>query len=933
MPKHIRPRLEELHARITPVAGALDPSFNGDGLLYQNGAPGSPQTSAHKILVQPDRKIVVAGSAGSLNTGAGSPAVFRYNRDGTPDTTFGNDGVATINVPAGFGLLYSAALQPDGKIVATGTAMLSGNYEVVVIRLNSNGTPDGTFGGGDGIVLTDLSPADDNGFAIAVQPDGKILVGGSSQVSPTQFTGQMLALRYDANGTLDPTFDHDGIVKLTFGVTNPTAEAVMVQTNGKIVLAGLSSTSSGNFGFALARLNTDGSLDTAFGNSGQVLTSPDNMQFEAIHDAVLLPDGKILAVGGGGIGQSIKPTPVLLRYTTSGALDHTFGTNGIATMDLPFGGGGDLSGVALQSNGRILVAGLAAIEGGSKSLLARYTANGKLDPSFGPPGHIAMPGVVLTDLVPNDNDGYASVAVQSDDKILTAGGGSSNLVVARYQPAAFVPPEAEDDSYTTDEDKVLIVDNPGVLANDTTSDGLTTRIYISRLPAHGTLRLSQKGGFNYTPNPNFNGTDSFDYYLSDRLRGEPATVTLTVNPVNDAPTAVTDDYVIPTNGDLVVPADSGVLANDTDLEGDSLTAVLVTPPPSGTLHLSPDGSFTFTPAVGFVGRISFQYKANDGNADSPVQTVTMTRGPLALIDGTRLIVIGTDGADSVRLQPVGATSIYVEILTPDGLFRQTLHPPKAGQPFTLIDVNLGGGNDWFDGSTVSRPMRLIGGTGNDVLTGGCGADTIYGDNPVGVSEGDDVISAGAGNDRVFVGDGTNRVDAGAGNDTVTAGNGINAIYAGAGNDSVTGGAGRTFVDGGAGNDFISVLGGTNHLLGGDGNDVILGGSGADSIKGGNGNDLLAGGLGADLIEGDAGNDILFDGAVAVFNPTTDTLANVLANYNPASPSTYVQLSRRLVVTPDTATIDTLTGGVGRDWFWTSDGVDITDLLATEKLNG
>jgi Ca2+-binding RTX toxin-like protein len=123
------------------------------------------------------------------------------------------------------------------------------------------------------------------------------------------------------------------------------------------------------------------------------------------------------------------------------------------------------------------------------------------------------------------------------------------------------------------------------------------------------------------------------------------------------------------------------------------------------------------------------------------------------------------------------------------------------------------------------------------------------------------------------------------------------------------------------------------VWGGFGNDVLIGGSGADALFGEGGKDLLVGGLGSDYLDGGAGNDILFDGQVAVTNPTTDSLAKVLASYDPTRRSSLISITNRLVVTPDASGADNLLGGLGIDWFWTNDLLDLTDRRPAEPLNG
>jgi len=187
-----------------------------------------------------------------------------------------------------------------------------------------------------------------------------------------------------------------------------------------------------------------------------------------------------------------------------------------------------------------------------------------------------------------------------------------------------LPPTAAANSYSTDEGKQLTVDAPGVLANDSdpNNDPLTA-VEVSD-PAHGTLSLDPNGSFVYTPNAGFSGTDTFTYRANDGTAdSNTATVTITVNPANDPPAANDDSYALAKGNTLTVPAASGVLANDSDPNGDRLTARLVTGPSAGTLTLDPDGSFTYTkPKKGFNG-VTFVYEASDGKGGADRATVTI----------------------------------------------------------------------------------------------------------------------------------------------------------------------------------------------------------------------------------------------------------------------------------------------------------------------
>ncbi len=181
------------------------------------------------------------------------------------------------------------------------------------------------------------------------------------------------------------------------------------------------------------------------------------------------------------------------------------------------------------------------------------------------------------------------------------------------------------DSYSLDEDAPL---NPtaaqGVLANDADPEGQTLRALLATPPLHGTLNLNPDGSFRYTPTPDFHGPDQFSYRADDGTRqSAPIVVSLAIAPLNDAPVALADVYGVRLDSPLLINAANGVLRNDRDVDSDSLTAALLTPPATGTLQLNPDGSFSFSPELGFSGTASFTYRASDGSATSAATTVTL----------------------------------------------------------------------------------------------------------------------------------------------------------------------------------------------------------------------------------------------------------------------------------------------------------------------
>jgi VCBS repeat-containing protein len=190
------------------------------------------------------------------------------------------------------------------------------------------------------------------------------------------------------------------------------------------------------------------------------------------------------------------------------------------------------------------------------------------------------------------------------------------------------PPVAIDDSYSTPEDTILNIVAPGVLANDSDVESSPLTAVLVNGPAHGTVTLNTNGGFNYSPALNYTGPDSFTYRANDgSLNSAVATVSITVTPVNDAPIAVNDSYSTPEDTALNILA-PGVLANDSDADGNALTAALVTGPAHGALTLNGDGSFNYTPAIDYTGPDAFSYRANDGQTNSAVANVSITVTPL-----------------------------------------------------------------------------------------------------------------------------------------------------------------------------------------------------------------------------------------------------------------------------------------------------------------
>ena len=236
---------------------------------------------------QPDGKLVLVGST---STGGGDFAIARLNADGTPDTTFSGDGKQTVNF-GGVDNALGVAIQPDGKIVVAGTG--GGGDDMVVARLNADGSPDTSFSPPDGLAFVNFG-GNDAANAMALQPDGKIVLVGSTDAVGS---GDFAVARLNADGTPDTSFSGDGKLTAGFNAANETAVGVVVQQNGKIAVLG---NGDANTDFVVARYLPDGSVDTGFGTGGAVAVDFGGGEFDG--DLALQPDGKLVLVGSTNVG-------------------------------------------------------------------------------------------------------------------------------------------------------------------------------------------------------------------------------------------------------------------------------------------------------------------------------------------------------------------------------------------------------------------------------------------------------------------------------------------------------------------------------------------------------------------------------------------------------------------------------------------------------
>jgi uncharacterized delta-60 repeat protein len=305
------------------AAGDLDPTFSGDGrVITPIGLLG--QDTGNGVVVEPDGRIVVAGSS-STATVTDEPhdiAVVRYLPDGSRDPAFGTKGIYTLDL-SGQDFAYDVALAPGGDLVVVGTAILGGDYDVVVVRLTDAGVPDTAFGGGDGIVTTALTGLGDRARAVAVQDDGRIVVAG--ETGSTGGAGDVFVARYLAGGGLDGTFSGDGVATLDVlgrGGADAARDLVL-DRDGRAVITGSTNDGARDLIF-VARYTTGGTLDRTFSGDGK-RTISFGAGPEVGYAALVQGDGAIVAGGYALSGANGTFDFALARLTPDGAFDATFG--------------------------------------------------------------------------------------------------------------------------------------------------------------------------------------------------------------------------------------------------------------------------------------------------------------------------------------------------------------------------------------------------------------------------------------------------------------------------------------------------------------------------------------------------------------------------------------------------------------------------------
>ena len=578
------------------VDGTLDTGFSTDGKVTISIGIGS--SYGQSVAVQADGKILVGGYVAGAD--GDEYALARYNSDGTLDTSFSGDGIVTTSFGIGDAYGRSLTLQVDGKILVTGYFFNGAANLLSLARYNADGSLDTSFSG-DGLLTKSFGGVDNYGSDVAVQSDGAIVVVGSSSAGGTL---DFAVVRYDSSGNLDTTFSGDGLLTTPIGAGIDQAYSVAIQDDGKLLVAGYSFNGTDN-DFAIVRYNSNGTLDTSFGGGDGIVTTAVGAGNDAGYSVTVQADGKILVAGLSLIGGNNDFT--LVRYNSNGTLDTSFGGgDGIATTAVGAGNDGGYS-VMVQADGKIVVAGTSNNGSNDDFAVVRYNSDGTLDTGFD-----SILANTLNGAPTFTEDGVAVVLdadVQIFDAELSAldNFSGTTLTLARNGGAN------AQDVFSATGTLSALTQGGNLVVGGTTIGTVTTNsggtlVLTFNASATNTLVNSAMQQIAYS-----NSSDTppasvqIDWTFNDGNTGAQGTggalsatgsTTVTITAVNDLPIADDDFYSVNEDASLVEPAD-GVLLNDADVDGDTITAVLVSGPShAASFTLNADGSFSYTPDGG-----------------------------------------------------------------------------------------------------------------------------------------------------------------------------------------------------------------------------------------------------------------------------------------------------------------------------------------------
>ncbi len=548
-PKSRSLRLEALEERAVPtLAGAVEISRSFPAL----GSNFRVVDSA----VQRDGKTVVLSTFGT--TGRLDFAVSRIAIDGTLDTAFGNLGTRTVNLGAGSSQLSddaaaSIAIDKNGLIYVGGSTrfpnLLTGR-DAFLARFDQGGDLDTSFGSGGFVLSPVIGALGEGATDIAIQSDNKIAMVGNAIQASTDGVNQhdMFAARYNVDGSLDPTFDGDGIHLRTVAGTNEEARNVLVLSNGAIVVTGFSGTSPLQDSARLLMirlLGSNGALDGSFATGGVATLFVGNADQHFLSET--FPTAEVgttrqVIVGGSVQGVAEVGNFAAIRVKVDGTADSSFGTAGIASADINENSADTANSLAMQRDGRIVLAGTSNNGFGDIFGVCRFNADGTRDTSFNKPnGVLTLPaGQIpanihvlnsLSFLDPTDPN-YTTVPFAFNRKLVVNGLNASGMFTVRMD--GVTDPKAVNNYRGIDEDTPTQIN---VVANDVPARSADTlRVSFVGKPKNGTARIVNGTNVLYTPAKNFFGKDEFLYSMTDGVGGvATGKVIVTVRGVNDPP--------------------------------------------------------------------------------------------------------------------------------------------------------------------------------------------------------------------------------------------------------------------------------------------------------------------------------------------------------------------------------------------------------------
>jgi uncharacterized delta-60 repeat protein len=450
--------------------GIVDASFGTSGKQTTSfSSTGTKWDDPYAAAVGPDGSIFVVGTSENPTNTSGYSwdfAIAKFTPAGTLDTTFDSDGKVTTDFGVNIDYAYAIEVYPDGKILVAGEAktltQVNGNdattVNFAVARYSSAGFLDTTFGTA-GKVITDFDGGADYGKALSLRPDGSFFVAGTSR-------NNFALAKYTSAGALDTSFDSDGLVTTDFSAGADNANSIVVNANGSIIVGGIvtvtaSGETSANAHFGIAKYTTSGALDSSFGTAGKVTTAFVAGQEDELTGLALATDGKLVAAGkfNSSTGQDFA----LARYTSSGVLDATFDTDGKVTTDFSGTSGDDgAAAVSVLHDGTILVAGYST--GATRDFaLAKYTSAGVLDATFDSDGKATVD-------VGGAEDVGQAMTISSNGSIFVAGRAIMGAAGNDFAIAKFVgsTPVTTTTTSTTSSTSTTVAATPDTSAATTT---------------------------------------------------------------------------------------------------------------------------------------------------------------------------------------------------------------------------------------------------------------------------------------------------------------------------------------------------------------------------------------------------------------------------------------------------------------------------------